>query len=99
MSTDLIGSSAPVFSVDGELKGELGRDLLQLEVEDSAFGLKTLRARFSNWGPVGGGREHGFRYFDGQIVDFGKQLEVSLGQLQASRLVFSGAISAIMRSR
>jgi uncharacterized protein len=81
--------------VDGEVKGELGRDLVRLEVEDSVLGLKTLRARFSNWGPIAGGREHGFRYFDGQIVDFGKQLEVSLGPLSESRLVFSGAITAI----
>jgi len=89
------GSQAPVFKIDGEVKGELARDLTLLEVEETTAGLKTLRACFGNWGPRPGSADPGFRYLDGQILDFGKTLEVSLGPLSAARVVFKGKLSAL----
>lgn len=89
------GSQAPVFTVAGEVKGELARDLGLLEVEETTAGLKTLRAAFGNWGPRPGSPDPGFRYLDGAILDFGKKLEVSVGPQNESRIIFSGLISAL----
>jgi phage protein D len=89
------GSEAPVFKVDGELKGLLARDLLYLQIDESTDGLKSLRARFANWGAREGQPDESFLYLDGQILDFGKRLEVSMGSESDPRTVFTGVMSAI----
>jgi len=92
---DLLGSSAPVFTVDGARQPELARDLLHLEVSDDTQGMKRLSARFTAWGPEPGGRDEGELHLDGRVLDFGKRLDVSLGPATAARTVFQGHISAI----
>ena len=86
---------APVFKIEGTVKGELARDVASLEIEETTMGLKTLRATFGNLGPRDGGRDEQLVYFDGTTIDFGKQIEVSLGPSEDARIVFSGYISAI----
>ena len=44
--TDRFASVAPVFKVDGAVKGELARDLIRLEIEEDTGGLRRLTARF-----------------------------------------------------
>jgi phage protein D len=92
---ELYGSSAPVFLVDGQRRPELARDLLRLEVSEDTQGLKRLAARFTAWGPQPNGNDEDELYFDGQVLDFGKRIEVSVGPAASARLVFSGVISAI----
>jgi len=74
----LYTSSAPVIEVDGQSKGELARDLLRLEVDDSTQGLKTLTARFLAVGPSPGAGAEAIQYLDGAVLDFGKKLAVSI---------------------
>jgi phage protein D len=93
--TDLFGSSAPVFKVAGEVKGELARDLSLLEIEEATDGLKTMALRLIAQGPQDNAAEEQQLYLDGRIVDFGKEIEVSIGPGDASRTIFKGAISAI----
>src|SRR4051812_8088004 len=93
--TDLFGSSAPVFTVGGEVKGELARDLSLLEIEEATDGMKTMALRLIAQGPLDNAAEEQQLYLDGQIVDFGKEIEVSIGPGDASRTVFKGTISAI----
>jgi hypothetical protein len=95
MTDDLFYSPAPVFEVDGEVRGALARDLLRLEVGEGTDGLKTLSARFLAVGPesVAGAQE--LLYLDGRILDFGRALRVSVGPAGASRAVFEGRISAL----
>jgi len=93
--TDLFGSSAPVFTVGGEVKGELARDLSLLEIEEATDGMKTMALRLIAQGPRDNAAEEQQLYLDGQIVDFGKEIEVSIGPGDASRTVFKGTISAI----
>jgi phage protein D len=90
----LLSSSAPVFKVDGDVKGDLARDLVRLEVDESTDGLKTCVARFIAVGPGAGTSEEQL-YLDGQILDFGKALEVALGPPGNQRVVFKGALSAL----
>lgn len=95
MTEALLVSTAPVFQVDGEVKGELARDLIRLEVDESTSGLKTLTARLLAVGPKAGERDDVLLYLDGTILDFGKKLEVSIGPTAAARTIFQGAISGL----
>jgi uncharacterized protein len=95
MTEALYASYAPVFRVGGTRSGELARDLLRLEVEETTSGLKTLRADFIAVGPTNDARDEQLLYLDGKLLDFGKSLEVALGPEDTQRYVFRGAISAI----
>jgi phage protein D len=88
-------SEAPVFKVDGDVKGDLARDLLYLEVEETTEGLRTMSARFSNLGEHEGDEVQQLYYFDGAILDFGKKVEVSIGPSADSRIIFAGLLSGL----
>ncbi len=95
MTEALFETSVPVFQVDGTVKGELARDLLRLEVEETTAGLKTLSARLLGHGPRQGAEQEVQLYLDGAILDFGKKLQVALGPSGDQRTVFEGFISAL----
>ena len=95
MTDALFETSVPVFQVDGAVKGELARDLLRLEVEETTSGLKTLSARLLGHGPRLGAEQEVQLYLDGAILDFGKKLTVALGPADDQRTVFEGFISAL----
>src|SRR6185437_5953242 len=44
MTELLYAATSPVFTVDGELAGELARDCLRLEISEGVEGLKSMRA-------------------------------------------------------
>ncbi|MGB7922548.1 MAG: contractile injection system protein, VgrG/Pvc8 family [Pyrinomonadaceae bacterium] len=98
MTEALFTSTAPVFQIEGEDKGELARDLLRLEIDETTAGLKTLSARFIAQGPVPDEPREAQLYLDGSIIDFGKRLDVSIGAGSCARAVFSGQISGIEAS-
>lgn len=95
MTEALLVSTAPVFKVDGEMRGELARDLLRLEIDEDTAGMKRLTARFVAQGPVSGQESEALLYLDGRVLDFGKALEVSIGPTDDERTVFKGTMSAI----
>lgn len=95
MAESLLTSSAPVFEVDGEVKGEMARDLLRLEVKETTAGLKTLSARLLAQGPESGSPEERLLYLDGRAFDFGREVAVSLGPGADARSVFRGFVSGI----
>lgn len=95
MTESLFAATAPVFKVDGEVKGELARDLLRLEVEEDTAGLKRLSARFIAQGPQAGESTETLLYMDGRILDFGKAMEVSIGPTEDARTIFKGTMSAL----
>lgn len=97
MTDPPLSSSAPVFEIDGEVRGELARDLIRLEVEETTAGLKTFAARFRGIGPKPGSAE-GQLYLDGKVIDFGKKIAVSVGPGAAARTVFTGYVSGIEAS-
>jgi phage protein D len=98
MIEKLFAATAPVFEVDGQVRGELARDIVRLEVEESTDGLKALSARLVALGPKTGSQEEQLLYLDGDILDFGKSLEVSLGSPPQARVIFRGRISALEAS-
>lgn len=94
MTEELLTYAGPIFEVDGEANGEMARDILRLEIEETTAGLKTLSARLVAQGPPAGGSDQQLLYLDGSVVDFGKKLSVVLGA-EPARTVFTGWISAI----
>jgi phage protein D len=96
--TETFAATAPVFTVDGERKSELARDLVYLKVEEATGGLKTLELRLLSIGPRAGEPAHEQLYLDGRVLDFGKKLTVSLGPADAACIVFAGTVSALEAS-
>lgn len=88
-------STAPVFTVDGAPARELGRDLLNLEVEETTEGLRTCVLRLVNEGPRPDRPQEDFLYLDGKLIDLGKPLEVSIGPRDDERSVFKGRVSGL----
>lgn len=93
--TETFAATAPVFKVEGAVSSELARDVTSLRIEEATDGLKSLEVRLLAEGPRLNEVEEGPLYLDGRSIDFGKQIEVSIGPSDAARIVFSGAVSAI----
>jgi phage protein D len=94
MTDALLAATFPVFKLDGAVAGELARDVVRLEVDETTEGLRRLQATFTAVGPVAGVTEE-LIHLDGSDLDFGKRLEVSIGAPGEERIVFRGVISAI----
>ena len=88
-------TDAPVVLIDDEAKGELGRDLRRLDVEEDIMGLRTLVARFHGDAPDSDGSAEELAYLDGDIIDLGRRISVVIGPPGDSRTIFTGTISAI----
>lgn len=95
MTDPLVATVSPVFSLNGELMGNLARDCVRLEVAEGSEGLRTLQAHFLAVGPGATGAPSAMLYLDGTTVDFGKSIQVTLGPATAQRIVFEGTISGI----
>jgi uncharacterized protein len=95
MTDPILYSAEPVFEVDGTVRGEITRDLLRLEVEETTAGLKTLTARVAGTPAHPEMPEVPELYLDASVVDFGRKLEVSMGPTGSARMVFRGHLSAL----
>jgi phage protein D len=82
-------NARPTFRVDGREQALLSSGLLELSIVETTQGLYRCELKVGNWGAVEG--EAGFLYFDRQLLDFGKELEVRLGQ----DVLFAGRLSAL----
>src|SRR5262249_9879718 len=92
--TDSFRSSAPVYKVDGTVRGEMARDVSRLEITEATDGLKTMMLHLVAQGPQDNQAVEQQLYLDGS-VDFGKSIDVSIGPSDDARTVFTGTISAI----
>jgi uncharacterized protein len=88
-------SHAPVFTVAGRNEGALARDLLRLDVEEGALGLRTLVAHLHPVGPDSDGSADSLSYLDGALLDFGAEIGVTIGPADGERQLFTGAVSAL----
>lgn len=88
----------PRFQVEGEARPQLDSDLLSMEVRADEQGITTLEARFNNQGPAEEGGQGGYRWFDGQVLQLGRQIKVAAGEQDNEAMLFTGAITA-MRAR
>src|SRR5690606_36764393 len=95
MTDLLLYSAEPVFEIDGEVRGQLARDLVRLEVEETTEGLKTLVLRVAGTPPYPEAPGVPEIYLDGRLLDFGREVAVALGPSGAARTVFRGHLSAL----
>jgi phage protein D len=91
--TSALYSARPRLRLDGRDAPGLVDGLLSLVVEETTAGLYRCEAVFGNWGTKGGGP--GFLFFDRGTFDFGKPLEVDMGDGQAAAKVFTGKITGL----
>lgn len=84
----------PVIKVDGQTNQSLGDLLLiSLLIEETTLGLFRCEAHFLNWGVKGD--QVDFQFFDLDLVDFGKEFAVEMGQPGATRRIFAGRVMAL----
>lgn len=88
-------SDAPVFKIDGSTEGSLARDLRRVDVEEGALGLRSMVAHFHADGPDGDGSAEQLSYLDGQLVDLGTSIALSIGPPGDDRTLFRGTVSAL----
>lgn len=90
-------ASRPDLKVDGREVANLEEGLLSLLIEEDTAGLFRCEATFGNWGANGGGGgdEVGFLYFDRELFDFGKEIEILLGDGDARAPIFTGRITGL----
>jgi len=86
-------SSRPRLKIDGQVDARLDAGLLSLSIVEDEHGLYRLEMTFGNWGSTGG--DLGFLYFDRQTFDFGRTVEIELGDGGATAPAFSGKITGI----
>lgn len=86
-------SSRPRIRVDGEQDARVDAGLLNLSVEEDESGLYRCELNFGNWGSNSNSLD--YLYFDRRVFDFGKQLNIEIGDGAAAAPLFSGRITAI----
>jgi len=91
----LYAAASPVLTVDGARAGDLARDLLRLDVEETTDGLRSLQLHVVASAPRDRPSTDVVEYLDGGVLDLGKRLSVSMGPPGNERIVFTGAVSAI----
>lgn len=95
MTEPALTAVSPVFTVDGAVAHDLGRDCLRLEIDEGVEGLRTMLAHFLAVGAGATGPPDKMLHLDGSEIDFGKTVQVSIGPDGAQRTVFDGQVSAI----
>jgi phage protein D len=95
MTEPALATASPVFTVNGDVAHDLGRDCVRLEVEEGVEGLRTMQAHFLATGSGAPGPPGKMLYLDGVAIDFGMPVQVSMGPDGAQRTVFDGTVSAI----
>jgi phage protein D len=91
----LYAAAAPVFQVDGTREGDLARDLLRLDIDESCAGLRTLAAHLVGSAARERPTTDVVEYLDGQLLDFGKRVQVSIGPPGNEKVAFTGVVSAL----
>ncbi|CAB5150428.1 hypothetical protein D3OALGA1CA_4386 [Olavius algarvensis associated proteobacterium Delta 3] len=94
-SRKLVYVARPEFVIDGQLNTRLGTDLYRLEANEDEEGMARLEAVFLNWGRATESASPDYLYFDGQILDFGKGMEIYAGDEDNRDKIFSGIITGI----
>jgi phage protein D len=91
--TSLLYSARPAISIDGEDRADLRDALMSLIVEETADGLFRAEAVFGAWGTSGG--EVGLLFTGRELLDFGREIEIEMGEGELARRVFRGRITAL----
>ncbi|MEW5770361.1 MAG: contractile injection system protein, VgrG/Pvc8 family [Pseudomonadota bacterium] len=92
----LQSATLPEIQVGGRARPELARDLASLSMEEDIEGMKRLHFTLVAIGPRAGATAEGLNWLDGQVLDFGSELSVSMGPSDARAPVFKGKVSSLV---
>ena len=96
--TSTYSASRPRLAINNKFEREMGEATLRsILVEESTQGLFRCEASFANWGPVPG-QSADHRFFDRQLLDFGKEFSVAFGPPGEAGPVFAGRITGLEAS-
>src|SRR6266704_4500907 len=94
-------TARPEIEMGGTLMPALSDGLQELLVEETVAGMSRCEATFANWRPKSASLD--FLYFDRQLFDFGKTINITIGGGDASGVIFSGRVMGLegryLRSR
>lgn len=93
--TPLQAETRPAIAVASQVQPQLTRDLVRLNVRHDVDGMACLEMTLTAVGPREGEPQETLLWVDGQVLDFGRELEVTIGASQGRASVFNGRISAI----
>lgn len=79
----------PIITIAGRDEPELAQRLLSMLIAEDTHGLYRCEAVFGNWGNKN--KSIGFLYFDRSLLDFGKTMQVKLG----NDVLFNGRIMGL----
>jgi phage protein D len=91
--TKALTSARPTLKVNGQATPKLSRHLLSAMVEETSEGIFRCEMTYRNWGPTGSG--DGYLYFDRSVLDFGSEIELTMGSGEATGVVFTGRIMGL----
>jgi len=91
----LQGDARPEIQVDQQAQPDLTRDLILMQVEEDIDGLKRLHAVLVGTGPREGQANEQLNWLDGSVLDFGKEIAISMGAGAGRGEVFKGKLSAL----
>jgi Bacteriophage probable baseplate hub protein len=86
---DALQSSRPTIQIAGSESSSLTGGLLRMRAREDLHGLSNCELEFGNWGPNGDSAD--FLFFDRKLLDFGKELKISV----ADKPLFTGKITGI----
>lgn len=92
-TTSPLYTSRPRIKIDGESDVRLDAGLLTLSVKENTQGLYCCEMSFGNWGSIG--NELDFLYFDRKTFDYGKTIQIEIGDGESAASIFTGRIMAI----
>jgi uncharacterized protein len=93
LPTPSLYAARPVVSLEGRVEQGLSISLLSASVEEDVEGLRRGEFVLGNWGETGQGL--GLVLSDRRLVDFGRTIEIVVGEGERRGEIFSGAITGL----
>jgi phage protein D len=92
LPTSALYSARPSFELDGSASAELTDHVLSLVVTETAEGLSRCELVVGNWS---GTSEHGYLFNLRDVVDFGAELAIRIGDGDRAGSIFNGHVTGI----
>jgi phage protein D len=89
----LLYPARPTLRIDGEVQPALSDALLGLSADETVDGVYRAEAKFGAWGTVEG--EAGLLFTDRELLDFGRELRIEVGEGTGAARLFTGRIMAL----
>jgi Bacteriophage probable baseplate hub protein len=94
-TSNLFAIQRPSFTVDGKEQPRLAEMTIRFEVVHDEEGMARLELTLLNWGIPKENADPDFLWFDGQVLDFGREIRVSVGDGDNRAEVFAGFVTSL----